>query len=166
MSVQTSTDPAASADEQEREQQSLGTAAAARTLATTTKSEPQMQGISSRWLTRVLPWVNVPGATYRVNRRPSYTVGDGRVTFVKTGAKVRVVPAELGELPLLQGFSDGAALDALAEKFVQKEFEPGQVIVQAGRKADHVSLIAHGKVEKRSYGRIPSRSPSAPPWTT
>lgn len=96
MSVDTGTAPEAGAEE--REQQSLGTAAA-RTLATTTKSEPQMQGISSRWLTRMLPWVNVPGGTYRVNRRLSYTRGDGRVTFVQTGAQVRVVPAELSELP-------------------------------------------------------------------
>lgn len=102
MSVDTGTAPEAGAEE--REQQSLGTAAA-RTLATTTKSKPQMQGISSRWLTRMLPWVNVPGGTYRVNRRLSYTRGDGRVTFVQTGAQVRVVPAELSELPPLRGFS-------------------------------------------------------------
>jgi CRP-like cAMP-binding protein len=148
MSIETRTAPAgAEAAQQQQEQQSLSTAAA-RNLATTTKSEPQMQGISSRWLTRMLPWVNVPGATYRVNRRLSYTLGDGRVSFVKTGAKVQVVPAELGELPPLRGFTDDDALGALAEKFVQKEYEPGQVIVQAGRKADHVYLVAHGKVEK------------------
>lgn len=91
MSVETGTAPAAGAEE--REQQSLGTAAA-RNLTTTTKSEPQMQEISSRWLTRTLPWVNVPGGTYRVNRRLSYLVGDGRVTFVRTGAQVSVVPAD------------------------------------------------------------------------
>ncbi|MCZ4125322.1 Crp/Fnr family transcriptional regulator, partial [Streptomyces sp. H39-S7] len=33
--------------------------AAARNLATTTKSAPQMAGISSRWLLRMLPWVEV-----------------------------------------------------------------------------------------------------------
>ncbi|MBT2422453.1 cyclic nucleotide-binding domain-containing protein [Streptomyces sp. ISL-22] len=148
MSVETSAPPAAGAAQQdERERQSLSTQAA-RNLATTTKSEPQMQGISSRWLTKMLPWVNVPGATYRVNRRLSYTLGDGRVSFVKTGSKVQVVPAELGELPPLRGFTDDDALGALAEKFVQKEYEPGQVIMQAGRKADHVYLVAHGKVEK------------------
>ncbi|WBO66532.1 family 2B encapsulin nanocompartment shell protein [Streptomyces camelliae] len=151
MPLDTVTAPAGPESEQQREQQSLSTAAA-RNLATTTKSEPQMQGISSRWATRMLPWVNVPGATYRVNRRLSYTVGDGRVSFVKTGPKVQVVPAELGELPLLRGFSDADALGALADKFVQKEFEPGQVIVQAGRKADQVFLIAHGKVEKIGEG--------------
>ncbi|WP_033278589.1 family 2B encapsulin nanocompartment shell protein [Streptomyces sp. NRRL F-525] len=149
MWVDTGTAPEAGAEE--REQQSLGTAAA-RTLATTTKSEPQMQGISSRWLTRMLPWVNVPGGTYRVNRRLSYTRGDGRVTFVQTGAQVRVVPAELSELPLLRGFTDTDALGALAERFEQREFTPGQLIVEAGRPADQVYLIAHGKVEQLGEG--------------
>jgi len=149
MSVDTGTAPEAGAEE--REQQSLGTTAA-RTLATTTKSEPQMQGISSRWLTRMLPWVNVPGGTYRVNRRLSYTRGDGRVTFVQTGAQVRVVPAELSELPLLRGFTDDDALGALAERFEQREFAPGQLIVETGRPADQVYLIAHGKVEQLGEG--------------
>ncbi len=49
---------------------SLSTAAA-RNLATTTKSVPQMQGITSRWLLRLLPWVEASGGTYRVNRRLS-----------------------------------------------------------------------------------------------
>lgn len=40
---------------------------AARNLAHTTKSVPQMQAISSRWLLRILPWVQVSGGTYRVN---------------------------------------------------------------------------------------------------
>jgi hypothetical protein len=51
---------------------------AARNLATTTKSQPQMQEITSRWLLRVLPWVEASGGTFRVNRRASYAVGDGR----------------------------------------------------------------------------------------
>lgn len=42
-------------------QQSLSTAAA-RNLATTTKSAPQMQEITSRWLLRMLPWVEAEGA--------------------------------------------------------------------------------------------------------
>jgi hypothetical protein len=65
-------------------QQSLDTTAA-RNLATTTKTEPQMQGISSRWLIRLLPWVQVSGGTYRVNRRLTYAVGGGQVSFVATG---------------------------------------------------------------------------------
>ncbi|MDQ0989160.1 family 2B encapsulin nanocompartment shell protein [Streptomyces sp. V3I7] len=149
MSIDTGTAPPAGVEE--REQQSLGTAAA-RNLTTTTKSEPQMQKISSRWLTRMLPWVNVPGGTYRVNRRLSFVLGDGRVTFVQTGGQVTVVPAELGELPPLRWFSDGTALQALAERFEQREYAPGQVIVAAGRPADHVYLVAHGKVERIGEG--------------
>jgi hypothetical protein len=66
-------------------QQSLGTAAA-RNLASTTKSAPQMQEITSRWLLRMLPWVEAEGGAYRVNRRLRHTVGDGRVEFVQEGA--------------------------------------------------------------------------------
>src|SRR5262245_60201882 len=106
--------------EEQQPQLSLGTAAA-RNLATTTKSVPQMQGITSRWLLRLLPWVQTSGGTYRVNRRLSYAVGDGRVSFSSTGAEVRVIPAELCELPLLRGFDDIDALDALADGFVQRE---------------------------------------------
>src|SRR3954470_13227562 len=87
---------------------------AARNLATTTKSVPQMQGITSRWLSRLLPWVQVSGGTYRVNRRLTYSVGDGRVSFTNTGAQVRVIPPELGELPQLRGYADEATLIGLA----------------------------------------------------
>ncbi|GHI03968.1 Crp/Fnr family transcriptional regulator [Streptomyces cellostaticus] len=135
-----------------RAQLSLGIAAA-RNLATTTKTVPQMQGLSSRWLLRMLPWVEVKGGTYRVNRRLVYEFGDGRVTFVQEGVAVKVVPAELGELPLLSGFDDQAVLRALAERCEQREYEPGQVIAGQGRAVDHVYLIAHGKVEKLAPGQ-------------
>lgn len=72
-------------------QQSLSTAAA-RNLATTTKSAPQMQEITSRWLLRMLPWVETEGGAYRVNRRLRHTMGDGRIEFVQEGAAVRVIP--------------------------------------------------------------------------
>ena len=135
-----------------RPQMSLDTRAA-RNLATTTKSVPQMQGISSRWLLRILPWVQVSGGTYRVNRRLSYVVGDGRVTFINTGATVRVIPEELRELPPLRGFPDAALLSNLAERFVQQEFKAGDVIVESGKPADHLYLIAYGKADKLGAGR-------------
>src|SRR3954465_6802509 len=84
---------------------SLGTAAA-RNLATTTKTAPQMQGITSRWLLRMLPWVQVSGGTYRVNRRLSYAPGHGRVSFAKTGDRVAVIPPTLTELPVLGAVQD------------------------------------------------------------
>ena len=111
---------------------SLSTAAA-RNLATTTKSAPQMQEITSRWLLKLLPWVQTKGGTYRVNRRLTYAVGDGRVTFSSTGATVQVIPQELCELPLLRGFNDIGVLNALANRFVQQEFAAGDIIAQLGQ---------------------------------
>ncbi|WP_175410634.1 family 2B encapsulin nanocompartment shell protein [Streptomyces sp. TRM64462] len=137
--------------EQAPPQQSLGTAAA-RNLATTTKSAPQMQEITSRWLLKMLPWVQVQGGTYRVNRRLTYSIGDGRVTFVQTGGRVEVIPAELRELPALRGYDDEAALTELASRCAQREFGPGEAVVEAGAAKDRVFLLAHGRVEKIGAG--------------
>lgn len=137
--------------EQTKPQQSLGTAAA-RNLATTTKSAPQMQEISSRWLLRMLPWVNVQGGTYRVNRRLTYAVGDGRVTFVKTGDRVEVIPNELTELPALRSYEDEDVLSELARRCQQREFAAGDVIASFGSRTDEVFLLAHGRVEKFGTG--------------
>ncbi len=134
------------------QQQSLDTAAA-RKLATTTKSPPQMQGITSRWLLRLLQWVQVSGGVFRVNRRLSYAVDDGRVTFTSTGAKVEVIPQELRELPMLRGFEDLEVLAALAHRFVQHELKPGDLVVESGQPADSICLIAHGKVERILKGK-------------
>jgi hypothetical protein len=141
----------------EHEQTSLGTAGA-RKLAHTTKSVPQMQDISPRWLLRMLPWVQVSGGVYRVNRRLTYAVGDGRVAFTTTGAKVSVIPQERAELPVLRGFDDPEALSALASQFVQRELRPGEVIVERGQPADHIVLLAHGRAHKLAPGAYGTES--------
>lgn len=131
---------------------SLSTAAA-RNLATTTKTVPQMQEITSRWLLRVLPWVEVTGGAYRVNRRLSYAIGDGRLSFSNIGSEIRVVPPELCELPQLRGFSEMEVFEAIAQRFTQHEFAAGEVIVSAGQAADRLYLIAHGKADRVGAGR-------------
>jgi CRP-like cAMP-binding protein len=131
---------------------SLSTAAA-RKLASTTKSTPQMRAISPRWLLRVLPWVQVSAGVYRVNRRLSYPVGDGRLAFTRVGADFRVVPRELRELPVLRGFDDDDVLTALADRFEQRELHPGDVIAESGRPAEELVLIAHGRLHKIGAGK-------------
>jgi len=138
--------------EEHQAQLSLATAAA-RNLATTTKTPPQMQGITSRWLLKVLPWVQVSGGAFRVNRRLTHTLGDGRVEFTTTGADVRVVPLELTEIPMLRGYGDRAVLEALANRCAQRDFGPGETIVEAGRPADQLVLVAHGKLRKSGEGQ-------------
>jgi hypothetical protein len=111
-----------------------------------------MQGITSRWLLKLLPWVQAAGGAYRVNRRLTYTLGDGRVTFVQTGADIRVIPRELGELPPLRGYDDDLTLDAIAGRFTQQEYEPGEVVVERGHPVDRVILVAHGKLNRIGAG--------------
>ncbi|HZG07262.1 MAG TPA: family 2B encapsulin nanocompartment shell protein [Streptomyces sp.] len=144
--------PVEAANEAQQDQQLSLSTAAARNLATTTKSVPQMQGITSRWLLKVLPWVQTEGGVYRVNRRLTYTVGDGRIEFVKTGSRVQVIPRELGELAVLRGFEDVDVLTELAGRFAQRDFEAGEVLAEEGTPVDHIYLLAHGKVQKTGSG--------------
>ncbi|WP_428846971.1 family 2B encapsulin nanocompartment shell protein [Rhizohabitans arisaemae] len=135
----------------QRAQTALSTAAA-KNLATTTKSVPQIQETTSRWLLRMLPWVQVTGGTYRVNRRLTYAIGDGRVSFTTAGATVQVIPAELVEIPLLRGYDDPDTLQALATRFTQHEVEAGHTLAHTGQTADRIYLIAHGKITKTGAG--------------
>lgn len=101
----------------------------------------------------MLPWVQVSGGTYRVNRRLSYVLGDGLLTFTSNGTGVRVIPAELAELPWLQGFEDTDILNTLADRFAQQEFEPGELIAQADQPADRIVPLAYGKANKLGTGK-------------
>ncbi|PRQ04266.1 Major membrane protein I [Enhygromyxa salina] len=126
---------------------------AARNLSSTTKTRPQMEGISPRWLLRVLPWEEVEAGTFRVNRRLSYSVGDGIIAFTRVGERVRVVPRELAELPLLRGFDDDELLESLADLFEQRSLKEGEILVDAGAPANAIHLLAHGKLEKLGTGK-------------
>jgi CRP-like cAMP-binding protein len=136
---------------QEQRQESLSTAAA-RNLATTTKTVPQMRGISSRWLLRMLPWVQVSAGTYRVNRRLAYAVGGGRVAVAQTGDAVTVVPPGLREIPLFAGFGDEEVLAAVAAAFARREVAAGSVITERGQPVDEFYVVAHGRVTLTGSG--------------
>ncbi|WLW57764.1 family 2B encapsulin nanocompartment shell protein [Streptomyces sp. YU58] len=127
---------------------------AARQLATTTKSEPQMQAITSRWLLRMLPWVDVRGGSYRVNRRLQLKVGRGRVQFDQNGADdVKVIPQTLTELPALRGYSDTEALREIAGRFRVREVRAGQILFEAGQPVTEAYLIVHGRFTRFAVGK-------------
>jgi CRP-like cAMP-binding protein len=128
---------------------------AARNLATTTKTRPQMQAITSRWLLRMLPWVDVRGGTYRVNRRLTHGVGRGRVSVAQQGADdVRIIPETLTELPVLRGFGDLDVLEAIAATFTPREIRAGEVIVEAGAPVTETYVVAHGRLELLTAGKF------------
>ncbi|MFD8221587.1 family 2B encapsulin nanocompartment shell protein [Streptomyces sp. NPDC059697] len=127
---------------------------AARQLATTTKSEPQMQAITSRWLIKMLPWVDVKGGTYRVNRRLQLRVGRGRVQFEQNGADdIKVIPETLTELPALRGYSDTAALQEISSRFRVREVRSGQVLFDAGQPVTEAYLVVHGRFTRYTTGK-------------
>ncbi|BCL32560.1 family 2B encapsulin nanocompartment shell protein [Streptomyces aurantiacus] len=127
---------------------------AARQLTTTAKTEPQMQAITSRWLLKMLPWVDVKGGTYRVNRRLQLRVGRGRVQFDQNGADdIKVIPETLTELPSLRGYSDTAALREIASRFRVRDVRAGQVLCSAGRPVREAYLVVHGRFTRYSTGK-------------
>lgn len=132
--------------------------AAARKLATTTKSVPQSQAITPRWLLRLLPWVDVEAGMYRVNRRLTVAVTEGQIACVSTGPTVSVLPGELARLPLLAGLDDAGALVALAARFQQREYLAGDIIVRAGEEADGLLLLAYGRATLLRPGRYETPS--------
>lgn len=133
-------------------QTSLGVPAA-RKLATVTKTAPQMQGITSRWLLRLLPWVQTAGGVYRVNRRMVVRIGEGRVTFTGNGNETKVLPPGLRELPMFRNYTNEAVLEQIAEAFVvDNQIVADQEFVTAGSPRDAVWLIAKGKVRMLGEG--------------
>jgi CRP-like cAMP-binding protein len=136
---------------QQRQQRSLSTDAA-RKLATTAKTAPQMQGISSRWLLRMLPWVEVSGGTYRVNRRLTYVVGGGRLAVAQTADTFALVPPSLREIPLFAGLADDEVLASVAAAFTQREVPAGAVIAERGQPVEEFLVVAHGRATLSSAG--------------
>ncbi|MGI8306338.1 family 2B encapsulin nanocompartment shell protein [Saccharopolyspora hattusasensis] len=125
---------------------------AARLLATTTKTPPQMQSISSRNLLKRLPWITVSSGTYRVNRRLQIKVGRGRVSFLQEGADVRIIPHTLTELSALRGYRDTGVLERLAGLFTVRQVTPGEVLAEEGQPVREVFVVAHGRVERLATG--------------
>ncbi len=125
---------------------------AARQLATTTKTTPQMRGITPRYLLRALPWVDVDSGVYRVNRRRTFILGDDRISTYQDGDNHRVIADDLRELPYLREAEDGL-LAELAGAFTQVSFDAGQVLADEGSSSDRLWVIVLGRAEKRVTGR-------------
>lgn len=131
---------------------SLGTDAA-RQLATTAKTKPQMRGISPRYLLRALSWVDASSGVYRVNRRRSFVLGDDCISTHTDDGRARVVPGDLREIPYLRQVDD-AVLQALAEAFTEVGFDAGQQLAAEGGGSERLWVLVRGRVEKTTAGRF------------
>lgn len=121
--------------------------AAARKLATTTKTVPQSQGITPRWLLRMLPWLEMEAGTYRVNRRLAYPVKAGQIACFHDGSRTRIVPESLRALPVLRGFEDPGVLAELSENTLRHDYEPGTTILPRGEPAQGLVVLVSGQAD-------------------
>jgi Phage capsid-like protein/Cyclic nucleotide-binding domain len=123
-------------------QQSIG-ADAARKLANTTKTAPQMPEITPRWLLRMLPWVNVEAGTYRVNRTRMVMPPTPKVKISNNAVSADA----LRTIPMFSGLAQ-AALTELAQHLEVVTFGRGAAIAVEGQDSDAFFIVAQGKVEK------------------
>ncbi len=125
----------------------------ARNLATTTKTPPQMVGISPRWLLRLLPWVNVEAGTYRVNRRRVVAPSDEKIKIKSVDGRVQLTGENLRAIAAFRGRS-ADSLNALASRFTQETCEPRAVLASENQTRDKFYIIASGRVEIFVTGRF------------
>jgi CRP-like cAMP-binding protein len=119
---------------------------AARNLATATVTVPQNTARTPRWLHRLLPWVDVDGGVYRVNRRKVVVAQPGRIAIQLEGEKAQIDPESLRGIPLFNGL-DEADLKAIAGQFAAESHALGEVIAKEGSQAKKLAIIVKGKVE-------------------
>src|SRR5580658_4998576 len=82
------------------------TTSVARNLANTTKTSPKMMSITPRWLLKLLPWVQVDGGTYRVNRTKVELTKAARIGIDPSGNGTKFAPESLRSVPLFSRLSD------------------------------------------------------------
>ena len=127
------------------------TTAVARNLATTTKTSPKMMSITPRWLLSLLPWVQVDGGTYRVNRTKVELSKAERIE-VELADGVASIPSEsLRGVPLFSRVPE-AVLARMAGRFKTEEVSLGNKLIVEGEDRSKFFIIVQGRVEVLSKG--------------
>lgn len=122
----------------------------ARLLSTTTKTRPQSQEITPRWLLQLLPWVQVEGGVYRINRRRRM-LGPGRVRVSDLNGRPHVEPGDLRAISILKSASEDL-LAKIAALLMVEEHPAGEVLVAEDQGYAKLFVVVHGKVELSRVG--------------
>src|SRR6188474_1339136 len=100
------------------------TTSVARNLANTTKTSPKMMSITPRWSLSLLPWVQVDGGTFRVNRTKVELSKAERIGVDIVNGVVTFPPNSLRSVPLFSQLPD-AVLTRMAGRFKTEEIPLG-----------------------------------------
>ncbi len=122
-------------------------APAARNLATATVTVVQNTERTPRWLHKLLPWVDVAGGVYRVNRRKVLSAREGAVVITGEGNKLTVAPESLTAIPAFAGLK-ADELKKVAGLFAVKHVEAGEKLAEAGNGSRKLFIVAEGTVEQ------------------
>lgn len=125
--------------------ESLGVTAA-RNLANTTKTVPQMQAITPRWVLSLLPWVQVESGTYRVNRLKIVLHPDARIATLVEQGRAQLEPESLRALTLFRTL-DAELLERIAVRLQSEQAAAGTIVVPEGELGAKFYIVARGKVE-------------------
>ncbi|MBA4019935.1 MAG: Crp/Fnr family transcriptional regulator, partial [Pirellula sp.] len=127
------------------------TTSTARNLANTTKTSPKMMSITPRWLLSLLPWVQVDGGTYRVNRTRRELPKAERIGIDVAGGVASFAPESLRSVPLFSKLPD-SILSRMAGRFTTEEVSLGNKLVGEGEGINKFFVLAQGQVEVLSKG--------------
>lgn len=127
------------------------TTAVAKNLTTTTKTNPKMMSITPRWLLSQLPWVQVNGGTYRVNRTRVELSKAERIEVDFTNENAPFPPEALRSIPLFSRLTDNI-VTRLAGRFKTEKVSLGNNLVVEGEDRNKFFIIAQGQVEVLSKG--------------
>ena len=127
------------------------TTATARRLATTTKTAPQMGSITPRLLLKLLPWVQVSGGTFRVNRTKVELRKNDRLPIQYVNGVPSFTAKNLKAIPLFSEFDD-EILNRLVNSFEAKEIDVDKFFVEEGKDKQRFFIVASGQAEVISKG--------------
>src|SRR6187402_1962530 len=125
-------------------------AASARNLATATVTVPQWDEITPRWLHKLLPWIDVDGGVYRVNRvvkkNPTVellTSDGGEPTLPKTFVDYEVEPREYHLSTIQTVLQTHTRVTDLYSNRIDQLREQVRLTVEAVKEREESELVNH-----------------------
>jgi len=110
-----------------------------------------MMSITPRWLLSLLPWVQVDGGIYRVNRTKVELSKADRIWVDLSGEKANFSPDALRGIPLFSQASE-SIIKRLADGFKTEQVSLGSKLIGEGEDGNKFFVIAQGQVEVLSKG--------------
>jgi CRP-like cAMP-binding protein len=110
-----------------------------------------MMSITPRWLLSLLPWVQVNGGIYRVNRTKVELSKAQRIPVDVTLGGAAFAPEAVRNVPLFSKLSD-TILARMTGRFKTEEVSLGNKLIGEGEDGNKFFVIAQGQVEVLSKG--------------